>query len=160
MHPRISIRGCDCRSVGPSVRRSNRVLVRRNMGWKCVESTHVILLVHRHFLTHEWARKQTGTRWSRAECSGVEQSKAELSAAEWAGKWVSDFSPPTVLIHSESVRVFVGRCVSTCVCTHDEEAPIHCLTNLFIRMTIFYLSFHVRKIVSVELEWFSFSKIY
>ena len=48
-------------------------------------STHVISLVHRHFLTHKRARERSGALWSGAEWSGAKRSGAERSGAECCG---------------------------------------------------------------------------
>ena len=48
-------------------------------------STHVISLVHRHFLTHERARERSGVQRSGVERSEAERSGTERSGAERCG---------------------------------------------------------------------------
>ena len=66
------------------------------MGSICVKLTHLVSLVHYHFLTHEWAADWSGVQWSGAMwngaiCSGTQWNGSLQS--KW-GEWVSDLPPP------------------------------------------------------------------
>jgi len=76
-------------------------------GLNRVISTHVISLVHRHFLTHERARERCGARESGVEWSGAKWSEVERNGAqrngvlrsERASEWAIS-SPQCVDLHA------------------------------------------------------------
>ena len=62
-----------------------------------INVTHLVSLVHYHFLTPEWAPDWSGVQWSGATWSGAMCSGTQWNGSlrsKW-GEWVSDLPPPS-----------------------------------------------------------------